>query len=270
MDFEFSTTNDPVAAPGFAVRSIYHVSGDPAYNVRSARGNKPGYIALRTFQGEGCLEFLREPEIHTSPDTLLVFSFRDLQRYRCAGDQWIFWWFHFDAGDDIGLNLLECYHLPEVNSEAVLCREAVEKLSSRDPMSRSAASVIFSRLHSLWLMSLHPGSEIPSGRKNATDTAVEYIRGHYSELIGVADLAALCNMSVRRFQHLFAENTGMPPSTYLTQLRLSAAKEYLANTNLTIKEIAVRTGFCNEYYLSRRFKKKNGVPPGKFRSNPNG
>ncbi len=54
--------------------------------------------------------------------------------------------------------------------------------------------------------------------------------------------------------------------SYLQEIRISEIKKLLGNTRLTIKEIAPRVGFDNEYYLSRVFKQYTDMSPSKYRN----
>ena len=51
----------------------------------------------------------------------------------------------------------------------------------------------------------------------------------------------------------------------MTEYRLEKAKEMLTDSDLKIKEIALYTGYQDELYFSKVFKKKYGVSPRMFR-----
>jgi two-component system response regulator YesN len=52
---------------------------------------------------------------------------------------------------------------------------------------------------------------------------------------------------------------------YLTQLRIEESQKLLAETNLPVKEIAVRVGYLDEKYYSKLFKKATGIKPTEYR-----
>ncbi|TDQ06626.1 AraC family transcriptional regulator [Pedobacter metabolipauper] len=72
-------------------------------------------------------------------------------------------------------------------------------------------------------------------------------------------------MGYSKFRKAFKEITGVSPNQYHLDLRLDKAKELLASTNLTINEVAYKTGFGSIFYFSRLFKKKNGMAPKEYR-----
>ncbi len=64
---------------------------------------------------------------------------------------------------------------------------------------------------------------------------------------------------------IFRDEFGTTPYAYLLNQKIDIAAEMLNNTENSIKEIAEHLGFANEYYFSRLFKQKKGLPPGAYR-----
>ncbi|RYG46353.1 helix-turn-helix domain-containing protein, partial [bacterium] len=63
----------------------------------------------------------------------------------------------------------------------------------------------------------------------------------------------------------FVEATGIPPMRHRCQKRVAAAGELLLYTRLTCAQIAERTGFRDEFHLSRRFRAETGLAPTSYR-----
>ena len=78
--------------------------------------------------------------------------------------------------------------------------------------------------------------------------------------------ADFCNLSVSRFSKVFKKETDVAPSEYLITARIEKAKQLLAETGLSVLEVAEKTGFYDQSYFGRVFKKYTGISPGKFRS----
>ena len=85
------------------------------------------------------------------------------------------------------------------------------------------------------------------------------------EEISVEELAQLVNLSPSRFHQIFREATGLPPATYLRQLRIRHARELLENSFLSIKEIRTKVGFPAQSHFVRHFKRAYGIPPTQHR-----
>ncbi|WP_099204116.1 AraC family transcriptional regulator [Scatolibacter rhodanostii] len=85
--------------------------------------------------------------------------------------------------------------------------------------------------------------------------AQQYIDKHYSTAVSIQEMREQLGISNSHFHRLFTARTGQSPQEYLIAKRLSAAKRYLAETNCTLREIAVKSGFSDELSLMRMFKK---------------
>lgn len=72
-------------------------------------------------------------------------------------------------------------------------------------------------------------------------------------------------VSYSTFRKFFKEFTGLSPALYQQDLRLQRAKELLATTDLSIKEIAYRLCFDTPDYFSQKFKAKTGMTPREYR-----
>lgn len=80
-----------------------------------------------------------------------------------------------------------------------------------------------------------------------------------------AEIARQLGMSYDGFRKRFAKEMGVSPGKYHSQYRITQACLLLATQPLTLKEIAVRLGFSDEFHLSKRFKQIIGMSPREFR-----
>lgn len=91
--------------------------------------------------------------------------------------------------------------------------------------------------------------------------AVEFIRTHLHEPIGIADLLDQIPVSRRWLEYEFKRRIGMTPFHYLLEERIKLARRLLLETDLAIKEIAVRVGYRQHRHFSTAFKRHTGQPP---------
>ena len=89
----------------------------------------------------------------------------------------------------------------------------------------------------------------------------DYINEHLDQNLKLDDIAAIAQMSPYHFLRLFKQSTGVTPHQYILHCRISQAKCLLQQSELTIAEIAVRTGFCDQSHLTRYFRRMVGVTP---------
>ena len=95
--------------------------------------------------------------------------------------------------------------------------------------------------------------------------AVAFIDGHYAEKLTLRRMAESAGLSQALFSRLFRKTTQTTPIRYLTEIRLNQARKLLANTEKTLADIAVETGFYDEAHFVRTFKASRGLTPGAYR-----
>lgn len=96
----------------------------------------------------------------------------------------------------------------------------------------------------------------------------EYIRGHFSTITSLREVSAQVNISPDFLRHTFKKLRSKSIVRYLNEVRIDRAKELLAHSSLSLKQIAPICGFNNEYYLSTVFRRLSGIVPGHYRRNP--
>lgn len=96
--------------------------------------------------------------------------------------------------------------------------------------------------------------------------AARYIREHASEQINIETILKVVPLSRRLFESRFKKLLGHTPHEEITRVRMNSVKELLTETELSLNEIAERTGFKHVEYLSAAFKKKMGLSPNRYRS----
>lgn len=69
-----------------------------------------------------------------------------------------------------------------------------------------------------------------------------------------------------KLRAIFKEITHLSPYNYFLQLKINKAKVLLHQSDMSVKEIAFKLAFQNEYYFSRLFKKKTKMSPSGWRS----
>ena len=97
------------------------------------------------------------------------------------------------------------------------------------------------------------------------DRAKAYIDENFRRDISLDDVSREVDISPYYFSKLFKQETGKNFIEYLTEIRLKNARELLQNSQLSIKEICVQSGYGDPNYFSRIFKKYEGVTPSEFR-----
>ncbi|HJA93609.1 MAG TPA: AraC family transcriptional regulator [Candidatus Eisenbergiella merdipullorum] len=92
----------------------------------------------------------------------------------------------------------------------------------------------------------------------------EYLDANYTEKITLDDLAARFFINKYYLLTLFKDRYGVPVNTYLNQVRVTYVKRQLRFTGRTVESLADEL-HIEPAYLSRLFKKVEGVSPSEFR-----
>jgi AraC family transcriptional regulator len=102
---------------------------------------------------------------------------------------------------------------------------------------------------------------LPQARLRAV---VEYIEGHLNVSPSLEQLAAVARLSPYHFARQFKAATGLPPHQFLIARRVERAKGFLQGGDLSLADVAARTGFSDQSQFTRHFKRLVGVTPGRF------
>lgn len=98
----------------------------------------------------------------------------------------------------------------------------------------------------------------------------DWLRLHFSEEIKLPDLAKKAGLSVRTFNRRFKLAAGVTANEYLQNQRLNNAKDLLRTSNLSIIDIASRSGYQDNSYFCLRFKKEMAQTPSSYRKSVRG
>ncbi|MCF8324490.1 MAG: AraC family transcriptional regulator [Leadbetterella sp.] len=83
----------------------------------------------------------------------------------------------------------------------------------------------------------------------------------------VEEMAAIIGLGTTTFTEKVKTFSGFPPLNYLINLRISEAIRLLKNSDRSLTDIALDTGFYSSQHFSTTFKKLTGYTPGHFRKN---
>ncbi len=105
--------------------------------------------------------------------------------------------------------------------------------------------------------------------KIASDTFIErildFIKENYSEQLNLKQVAEKFHISYSYLSTLFSHNLGIGFNEYLNKIRIENAKQMLKSSEYTISEICEKSGYLDQSYFSKIFKKNTGFSPSSFR-----
>lgn len=100
---------------------------------------------------------------------------------------------------------------------------------------------------------------------NVIESAIALIQRDFGHELDMKKLARTLGTGYSWFRAKFAQHTGLSPNQYLLETRILNARSLLAETDLSVKEIGIQTGFEDQHYFSRLFRQKLNVTPTAWR-----
>ncbi len=106
-------------------------------------------------------------------------------------------------------------------------------------------------------------------KRQPTSSLAHAIKDLLDESIfGAIDIAALAeklHISKSTLFREFSKHYGVGPHQYLLQRKIELAKTFLVRSDNSIKDIANKLAFSDEFYFSNIFKQKTGISPSAYR-----
>lgn len=93
----------------------------------------------------------------------------------------------------------------------------------------------------------------------------QHIDFNYQDKISLDSLAEISNLNKYYLSHKFSELYGISPIAYLNKVRIDACQDLLKNTNHSIEDIALMTGFSSRSYMAQVFLKICSITARQYR-----
>lgn len=111
-------------------------------------------------------------------------------------------------------------------------------------------------------------TDTPQSEGYISDTfskVLQYVNAHYMNYITLKEICKISNYTVPYMSKKFKAAFGISFSEYLMQLRITAAKRYLANTGKSIDEIMDLVGYKDKKSFYTAFKRISNTTPDAYR-----
>ena len=233
------------------------------------------YQLLYITEGEGIFNSAHAKDIPLKAGNLFLLFPGEWHTYHPTGKNgWKSYWIGFkgkNVDDRVKAGFLSVYKpIYHVGFSADIIRlyeEAYKRAQEESPYSQQILAGIVNHLVGL-MYALERSMELSKDhtRVDMINLARLRIRESLEVDLTIQQVAEELGVSYSNFRKLFKEFTGISPDLYQQDLRLQRAKELLATTTLSIKEIAYRLRFDSPDYFSSKFKIKTGKKPSEFRN----
>ncbi|WP_017472005.1 AraC family transcriptional regulator [Amphibacillus jilinensis] len=102
--------------------------------------------------------------------------------------------------------------------------------------------------------------------KTLSEKIIQIIQDEFDHDISLDIIASKLHYNPNYLSNIFQKETHRSFSEYLLLYRIAKAKEWLAETNMSVKEIAAKLKYNNSQNFIRSFRRIEGLTPGKYRN----
>lgn len=265
MDNEYNEyiISVPISAPSaFNLLLAGITYENPSYRI--SRSNSPECITEYVMSGAGYIEINGKTYTVNSGDMYIIPSGVTHTYYADPENPFRKIW--FNCRGILADELRRIYKIENVvvfkNADGYGYLDKILKLCENKSLSgeeiSSRASVIFFEL-TVFLAARH------NSDYNEISTEAfkikSYIDSNIDKNISLKELSNLIYRSESQTLRIFKSAFSQTPHEYILSQKISRASLLLKNTNMPIKDISLRLGFCDEHYFSNLYKKKTGHSP---------
>ena len=243
------------------------------YHYRQRNSGATDYICIYCIDGSGTIELgkqifaLERGEIFFIPPAVPHIYHSN------ASKPWSILWIHFqmDATNTFDLPFKKVIRIKSREKNALLQRYFIDLFDAGEAAASPKRLAYLSQLLQLILTTVSYLEEDLASDPQQTylHKAIQFMLEHLREDITLEDLCRHLKISSSYISAIFNRYTGKSPIDYLIDMRVEQACRLLKLSDMKIYEIAKRVGYHDQYYFSRTFKKKMGIPPKDYRKTVN-
>lgn len=237
----------------------------PDKNYRIARRGSSHTSCIEYIEeGTGCVHIDGEVFYPAEGDSYFLQQGRSQYYYSDKSCPWKKYFINFSG--KLAIALTEGYGLTGTSyfkglsiKKELLAIIELAKNSESDPTAEiiSILNAIFIKLRA------HERREGES--QNVEERMREFLDAKTASKFKIEELCKHVRRSESHAIRTFKQAYGVTPYAYLLEKKLDLAKQLLRDTNLSIREIANKLSFADEYYFSNVFKKRTGMTPSAYR-----
>lgn len=252
--------------------SFGHYHSFSEHNERRAEGLLPYYNLHFVFSGKGYVK-VEGRWIPLSVGNGFLFGKNLAQEYKSdPDDPWDIRWIHFD-GEGVerllagrGWKEPWLFTFARINRLKALSDDLIQLGELYESANEPRISAI---LYEILAELLHNSEGLQGlsllSYKDKIRRSADFIQLHCSENLKLEQMADIAGYSLYYFNRMFHQIMGKTPVQYLLECRMIAAKTLLVSSKLSIKQIALESGFSQSSYFIRIFRRYEGMTPNDYR-----
>ncbi len=249
----------------------YEMQTSPKYSWDGRkRGQTPFTVLQHTLSGTGNLRYDNRHFRLVAGQTLLVLVPHNHRYWVEPGEHWEYFWISMNGAEALRIHQTvlattgPVLHLqPDTITRLAEC--SLRLIHGEGETPGTASAIAYEATMVLYDDVFNPHAIETS--QSPMRHVLAHIQANLQHNITVDELAAVAGLSRAHFTRVFAESEGLPPAGYVLSQRMRhAAKLFVVNHAISVKEVANLTGFEDTNYFSKVFRRFFGASPTEFRT----
>ncbi len=239
----------------------------------SQRDYLRSYLFMLVMDGTGKLMYRGKEYIVRAGECIFIDCTNEYS-HTPQDERWSLKWVHFSGGNvrELYENYLQNGGRPSFKTSKFLAYSdllaEIFRIASED--DGFSDMMLYEKLVSLLVMLTEESrlqeqqDELERSIRDMTPIK-QYLDTNYKEKISLDALAEAFYVNKFYMTRIFKKKYGVSIVNYLTQVRITRAKQLLRFTDMPIESISQECGMSDANYFSRVFRKVEGTSPGEFR-----
>ncbi len=234
-------------------------------------GVRDNYIIHYIRRGKGYFECNGKKYTLTEGQSFLIVPGQLVYYYPDETDPWEYAWVDF-SGIEAKKLLGFCSLSPEnpIAEKKVTKLDEIFKNASRLFSNQTEADIcrnvgLFRMVFAAYIEN-YPVINVKTADELLITRAAEYIENNYRHPdLNINEISEALGINRVTLHRKFTEELDISPGNYIIRLRLKKACALLKGSDYSIKSIAYSTGFSDQFYFTKAFKKQTGMTPTQYR-----
>lgn len=264
-------SNDPLTRQVYITDIGYYPKARHHYMQRQVGVGQQ--IIIYCLEGRGWV-MLDKKKIEILPSQFIIIPANTPHKYGAdEDDPWTIYWVHFKGEISAHIAALLKDHMrdyqPHIsyNEKRINLFEEIYRNLEKGYSSDNLRYINMTFYHFLSSLLYEDKFNYAEQLKedDVVQTTIALMQQKINAVLSLGELARRAKLSISHFSFIFRRETGYSPMEYFNHLKVQQACQYLAFSDLSIKDMADRLGMDDQFYFSRLFSKQMGMSPREYR-----